>query len=108
MALRLDEDTVSSIGEPFLIGDLAIRRDLPADGPGVALTSIDGVPLGYLTWSPPRPGDALIRTASVPIAAGLAIFLLLSGSVMISARRNAISIWSLARPKPSRPRASMR
>jgi diguanylate cyclase (GGDEF)-like protein len=88
-ALRLDRDFLSEVQDIYLIEDIALLDEHPEAGNFIPLESIDGSVVSYLSWSPPRPGDALIRTASLPVGLGLAVFLILTGRVTLQARRNA-------------------
>ena len=90
MAQELTRDVLSELEAIFLIEDLTLSTQMPTtDLPSVPLLGPNGEPIAHLKWTPPRPGDALIQIAAIPIAAGLLVFLTLSGAVTVMARRNA-------------------
>ncbi|MEM8837297.1 MAG: EAL domain-containing protein, partial [Pseudomonadota bacterium] len=88
-ALRVNDAFLSRIADKFLIDDIYVKQDDEGSGARLPLMGPDGTVVSHLHWIPPRPGDLLIKTVSVPIAIGLAVFLILTGKVAWLARKNA-------------------
>ncbi len=79
------------LGTAFLIDDLHyVRGKAPAGVP--ALTSLTGKALGYFDWTPPKPGDALLRGVLVPISIALTVFCIVALTTAFRARKMAIAL----------------
>lgn len=90
MSYRLNEETLAELASTFLINDLVIAPGpVVPEWPSVPLISLDGDQIAHLEWTPPRPGDNLIRAAAAPLAISLALFLMLTGAVTVITTRNA-------------------
>lgn len=90
MAYQLTNRSLADMASTFLIDDLILTTELPTPGqPHIQLTDLADHHIAHLEWTPPRPGDALIRTAALPVSIGLILFLGLSGAVTLMAKRNA-------------------
>ncbi len=93
MAYLLSEETLNGLASTFLIRDLALAISPPAmDQPSIPIIDVDGQIIAHLQWTPPRPGDELVRIAALPISIGLILFLSLSGTVTLLAKRNAADL----------------
>jgi diguanylate cyclase (GGDEF)-like protein len=60
--VRMDRDFMYSVGRTLLMPDLALSTE-PSTARGVIserFEADDGTPIGYLTWTPKRPGQALL------------------------------------------------
>jgi len=74
MAQYLNEERLSELGRSFLLQDLSIH-DTPIEGQdSLPLENAFHQELAYMTWTPPRPGAALLRKAALPLAGALGIF----------------------------------
>jgi diguanylate cyclase (GGDEF)-like protein len=90
--LYLDEQRLHDLGTGFLIDDLRFERaDSPPDGAQV-VTDIHGKTLGYFAWTPPQPGNALLRSVLVPIGIALTLFCVVALVTAMRARRMAIAL----------------
>ncbi|MEX0851898.1 MAG: bifunctional diguanylate cyclase/phosphodiesterase [Bauldia sp.] len=91
-AQYLDDDRLSELGKGYLIDDLHFIR--AADEPTDELTIADlaGTPLGHFAWTPPKPGDALLRSALAPIAIALFLFCVVALTTAFRARKIAIAL----------------
>ena len=90
--LYLDEQRLHDLGTGFLIDDLRFERaDNPPDGAQV-VTDIHGKTLGYFAWTPPQPGNALLRSVLVPIGIALTLFCVVALVTAMRARRMAIAL----------------
>ena len=59
--VRMDEDFMVSVGRTLLMPDLSLTSERSTD-PGIVsepFLADDGEPLGYLSWTPKRPGQSL-------------------------------------------------
>jgi diguanylate cyclase (GGDEF)-like protein len=71
--VRVDDAFVSEVGGSLLMSDLAIS-EAPANGNGVlseAFLADDGAPVGYLNWTPRRPGRTLLLFILPLVALGV-------------------------------------
>lgn len=89
VGLRLDDAAAATLGATFLIEDLHVIEVRPPTGSFIPLRDLTGDTIAYLAWTAPQPGEALIRTASMPLAAALSIFLALSIAVARLAGQSA-------------------
>ncbi len=95
MAQYLNEDRLGELGRSFLLQDLSVSDD-PIDGQdSFALTDASGATIADLTWTPPKPGEALLRTAAMPLAGALGVFTLTVFLIGFRARTLASALsWS--------------
>ena len=90
--LYLDEQRLHDLGTGFLIDDLRFERaDSPPDG-AQTVTDIHGKTLGNFAWTPPQPGNALLRSVLVPIGIALTLFCVVALVTAMRARRMAIAL----------------
>jgi diguanylate cyclase (GGDEF)-like protein len=71
--VRMDEDFMVSVGRTLLMPDLALTSQRSTD-PGIVsepFLADDGEPLGYLSWTPKRPGQSLLIFVLPMVALGL-------------------------------------
>ena len=72
---RLDADFLVDFSNEFT---LELDRITPSAGPDrVTLTSINGKPLGYLKYLPPKPGSGLLESMLKPVLLFAAVLLLM-------------------------------
>ena len=88
----LNHKRLHDLGSSFLIDDLNFVRGTSAPAHGMPVTNLVGRTLGYLAWTPPRPGDAILRQVSVPVGVALALFCLVTLATAFRARRIAIAL----------------
>lgn len=88
---HLDEDLIQDVGREYLIDDLVLSNDLDDEHSAFALEDLAGQSVAYAVWTPPRPGDQILRQIAVPLAIALAVLTvvaLISSSLLSrSARR---------------------
>ena len=91
IGFRMSSDLVSRIGGRFLIDDLAITPDPLSGKDAMVLEGLDGAPAGYVAWTSPTPGRAMLAATLWPLVGlmlGVAVIVLLvSRELMRSARR---------------------
>lgn len=94
--LRLTKERLAELGGSFLIDDLHFEvGDVP---PGAETKSwlpvhdIFGDAVGHYIWTPPTPGDAVLRQVLPPIAVALVLFSIVAGVTAFRARRIAIAL----------------
>ncbi len=89
--LRLTDERLAELGATMLMDDLHIASEIPPERDGFALLGTDRTPVGYVTWTPPAPGERILRQVALPVGAGLllAVAFALFASVysIASARR---------------------
>ena len=88
----LQPQRLHDLGTAFLIDDLHfVRGDQAAAGAPI-VPNLLGKPLGYFSWTPPKPGDALLRSVLVPITIALTIFCIVALMTALRARKMAIAL----------------
>jgi diguanylate cyclase (GGDEF)-like protein len=88
----LDEQRLHDLGTGFLIDDLRFERgDLPTEN-AQPVVDIFGNRLGQFQWTPPAPGNALLRSVLVPIGIALLLFCVVALVTALRARRMAIAL----------------
>lgn len=87
--LSLDDAFLSDLASTFLIESIRLGESQMEGHLAIALEDPAGGIVTRLNWVPPRPGDALVRAAFLPLSVGLTLFLLLNGLVTLQARKNA-------------------
>ena len=75
---ELDEELVQGIGEEFLINDLALNGPASEDGAAIDLSDHTQSTVASARWTPPRPGDEILRQIAVPLAVGLGMLTLVA------------------------------
>lgn len=78
MGRDLSSERLAEVGRNYLIDDLTFAEDKPEAGETIALQGLNGEPLGYLAWTPPRPGDQLLQNMIIPLAISLLIFVVIA------------------------------
>lgn len=70
VAVPLDGATLAHFGQRYRLADLSILHRPPEDDnlAGIPLKGSDGAALGWLQWTPRRPGTALLREIALPLA----------------------------------------
>jgi signal transduction histidine kinase/sensor domain CHASE-containing protein len=101
----LNDKNLQALAAATMAADLRTSSSVAAADIGLPLIGINGGTLGYLTWSPPRPGRGLIDHLTVPIAL---VTLLLAGlfiaamDQVLRARRAAESYAEMVADKNKR------
>lgn len=82
VAVPLNAAVLTHFGQRYRIKDLAITFSPPADSrvARIELRSPDGGALGWLTWTPRRPGAELMREVTLPMM--LLLFAFATGAVI--------------------------
>jgi diguanylate cyclase (GGDEF)-like protein len=88
----LDEQRLHDLGTGFLIDDLRFERAETVPAGAQAVTDVLGNTLGYLAWTPPAPGNALLRSVLVPIGIALTLFCIVALVTAMRARKMAIAL----------------
>ncbi|HET7715625.1 MAG TPA: CHASE4 domain-containing protein, partial [Bauldia sp.] len=94
--LELNNDRLSELGKTFLIDDLRFetgdaRRHSSATST-LPVVDIFGETIGQYTWTPPKPGDAVLRSVLPPIAVALVLFCVVAVVTALRTRRIAIAL----------------
>ena len=88
----LDEQRLHDLGTGFLIDDLLFERSAASSANAQAVADIFGNVLGHFIWTPPAPGNALLRRVLVPIGIALGLFCIVALVTALRARRMAIAL----------------
>ena len=88
----LNTKRLHDLGGAFLIDDLNFVRGTVAPAHGMPIPNLVGRTLGYLSWTPPRPGDAILRQVLVPVGSALTLFCLFAVATAFRARKIAIAL----------------
>ncbi len=88
----LGKKRLHDLGRSFLIDDLQFARNDKAGASRVPIHDITGKDVGVVTWTPPTPGNALLRNALLPIGIALALFCAVALTTAFSARKMAIAL----------------
>jgi diguanylate cyclase (GGDEF)-like protein len=88
----LSEQRLVDLGKAFLIDDLQFVRADVAPGAQPAVTNLVGKTIGYFSWTPPTPGNALLRSVLGPISIALLLFCAVAATTAFRARRMAIAL----------------
>jgi len=87
-------------GRGFFIDDLSV---IPTAEPGKEarpLRDINDQVMGYLAWTPKRPGRELLETIFPPLAAALLLFSVVMGMVAVRGQRLVNALGAAARQDP--------
>ncbi len=89
----LGKQRLHDLGRSFLIDDLEFARACCAPGGSrVPIQDITGKDLGVVAWTPPTPGNALLRSALLPIGVALTLFCVVALATAFRARKMAIAL----------------
>ena len=88
----LGKQRLSDLGRSFLIDDLQFARTGETGRSRVPIQDITGLDIGMVAWTPPTPGNALLRSALLPIGIALALFCVVALTTAFSARKMAIAL----------------
>ncbi|MCB1498481.1 MAG: bifunctional diguanylate cyclase/phosphodiesterase [Bauldia sp.] len=94
VGLALDEDRLGQLGQTFLINDLHFEPAGAEAEASVFPPALDifGNTIGHYVWTPPRPGNAVLRSVLPPIGVALAIFCVVAFVTAFRARKIAIAL----------------
>ena len=94
--LRLTKERLSDLGRSFLIDDLHFEAGEASQATHAESTlpvlDIFGDMIGQYVWTPPTPGDAVLRQVLPPIGVALVLFSIVAGVTAFRARRIAIAL----------------
>ncbi|MFK7941936.1 MAG: ATP-binding protein [Paracoccaceae bacterium] len=105
---KLYEGRMIELGKQFLIDDLSISFERPTDGrTAIPLVGSEEELVGYAVWSPPRPGDQIMRSIAVPMALALGILTLVAlvSSNLLSRSARRLESAMLAAQEASRAKS---
>ncbi len=88
----LGRERLHDLGRSFLIDDLQFARGGVAGASRVPIHDITGKDIGVVAWTPPTPGNALLRSALLPIGLALALFCAVALTTAFGARKMAIAL----------------
>ncbi|WP_343609037.1 EAL domain-containing protein [Novosphingobium sp.] len=76
LAIPLDAPMLNLFGQRYHIEDMVVTPDAPRNDTmaRVQLKGLDGAGLGWMVWTPQRPGTALLREIAAPLIMLLAAF----------------------------------
>ena len=89
MGYYLSPERLSQLGATFLIDDLGITRESVTDKSQLPLIGTDGQPIGYLFWTPLRPGISILAGVMIPVSLALGLFALITWRAMSTTRQSA-------------------
>ena len=91
IGFRVTTNLFRALGRPFMIENLAVSQERVPGEDVITLDGVDGRALGWVSWTPPTPGRAMLRATLWPLVglmiAVAAIVLLVSRELLRSARR---------------------
>jgi diguanylate cyclase (GGDEF)-like protein len=96
--IKLTTERLSDLGKTFLIDDLhfeASAADAAKNGTEVSVLpapDIFGETIGQYIWTPPTPGNAVLRSVLPPITVALALFCVVAFVTAFRARKIAIAL----------------
>ena len=88
----LQDKRLQDLGTAFLINDLHFVRGDTVPGTEPAIVNLVGKTIGYFDWTPPKPGDDLLKQALPPVTLALALFCVVALATAFRARRVAIAL----------------
>jgi diguanylate cyclase (GGDEF)-like protein len=95
-SIYLNEERLAELGGAFLINDL--RLDVlsdpevaPDDGSPI-ISDMDGNPIAYFQWTPPRSGYVVLQRVMLPVSAALALFGVFALGAAYRTRRLAVRL----------------
>ncbi|MGO4440383.1 bifunctional diguanylate cyclase/phosphodiesterase [Rhizobium sp. RAF56] len=92
-AKRLDQKFLDRIGRDYLLSNLKISTTRPfGAGAWIPLTSQAQEPLGFLSWSPDKPGNQLVSFIVAPLGIVLAFLAAFAALVIRNARRSTSAL----------------
>jgi diguanylate cyclase (GGDEF)-like protein len=91
-ALYLDDARMHELGTGFLIDDLHFVRSDGAPSQDVVVRDLLDRPLGHFAWTPPTPGNSLLRNVMLPLIAALTLFCVAALATALRARKMAIAL----------------
>lgn len=95
VGITLTADALRDLGQSFLIDDLRIEPFSDSQSVAVdstAIVGLSGETIGQFAWTPPTPGDAVLRSIFLPIAVALVLFCIVAFATAYRARRVAIAL----------------
>lgn len=94
--IKLTDELLGELGRSFLIDDLHFELGKVPNGATrtSALPALDifGETIGYYTWTPPTPGDAVLRSVLPPITVALVLFCIVAVVTAYRTRKIAIAL----------------
>ncbi len=88
----LGTQRLHDLGRSFLIDDLQFANSAKAGRSDVPIRDVTGKDVGVVAWTPPTPGNALLRSALLPIGIALALFCVVALTTAFGARKMAIAL----------------
>lgn len=89
LGTRISEEVVAGIADSILLRNASILDRAPIDRPSLALPGLDGQPVAYIAWSPPKPGTEMLLKLLPLLCLVVFAAALLSLSAMRLVRRSA-------------------
>jgi diguanylate cyclase (GGDEF)-like protein len=95
-SIYLSEERLAEIGGAFLINDLQLDvlsdpEAVPDDGSPI-ISDMDGNPIAYFQWTPPRSGYVVLQRVMPPVSAALALFGVFALGAAYRTRRLAVRL----------------
>ena len=88
----LQDKRLQDLGTAFLINDLHFVRSSSAPSSQPTIDNLVGKTIGYFDWTPPKPGDDLLKQALPPVTLALALFCVVALATAFRARRVALAL----------------
>ncbi|MFK8252642.1 putative bifunctional diguanylate cyclase/phosphodiesterase [Ancylobacter terrae] len=92
MVQYLNEQRIGELGASFLIPDLHLVDKPEADSDSLVIKDASNRPIAALSWTPPRPGQRLLRQAFLPLSAALLVFSIMMLVIVARARTMAVAL----------------
>jgi diguanylate cyclase (GGDEF)-like protein len=93
MAQYLNKERLEELGQSFLLQDLSVESRPGERQDALPLTDENGRTIAQLVWTPPHPGEALLKTAAPPLAIALGIFCAAMIGIGFRARTMALALF---------------
>jgi diguanylate cyclase (GGDEF)-like protein/PAS domain S-box-containing protein len=97
-AKKMDSSFLIRMGSEYLLTDLRVAYGHPsAGGATVSLVGPNGATLGYLYWTPDKPGYELLRLLLPPLAMSIVVLVAFAWLVVSNARRTTTALQESAK-----------
>ena len=93
---KVDAQLLQQLSHNYLLSDLRFSSATSASGASLPIVEASGSSLGFLSWSPDRPGLGVLRSVLPPLGAVLAGLLVFAALVLRNARRSAAQLQTSA------------
>ena len=89
---RIDAKLLEQLSRDYLLSGFRFESHLMPQATALPLVDPTGSPLGFLTWSPDRPGLAVLRSVLPPLGVVLVGLIIFAAFVLRSARQSTLQL----------------